>query len=211
VALLFLAGRAPGQGPAAAPPPVPVAVATDGDVQQTVYQQPARLPTGDQREYQIQLAPPGPQQLFRLESEERLQERMRQEALERSPPERIQFPPEPILSRATFRGRNWPEQKMTVEPNYVCYGRLFFEERNAERYGWDLGEIAPLVSTLYFLKDAACFPYHVATDPCRWHDTNAGYCLPGDPVPYLLYPIDWSVTGAAAEIGAVVTLLAVFP
>jgi hypothetical protein len=165
----------------------------------------------DPRSVQIQLAPPGPQRVFRLDSEAQMNERMRQEALEREPPEHITFPDEPILSREPYRGRNWPEQKLLVEPNYVCYGRLFFEEKNAERYGWDLGPIAPEVSALYFFKDLALLPYHIGTDPCRKYESNTGYCLPGDPVPYMIYPLDLSVTGALNEAAAVVTLLAVFP
>ena len=42
---------------------------------------------------------------------------------------------------------------MQVEPNYVCYNRLYFEQINAERYGWDLGFVAPFISAGEFFKD----------------------------------------------------------
>jgi hypothetical protein len=55
------------------------------------------------------------------------------------------------------------------------------------------------------------YPYHQFTDPCRMFDSSAGYCLPGDPVPYKLYPEGLSVTGALGEAAVIVTLLAIFP
>ena len=54
-------------------------------------------------------------------------------------------------------------------------------------------------------------PYHMGTQPLRHYDTGAGQCLPGDPVPFLLYPPEFSLTGAIAEAGVVVALYAIFP
>ncbi len=71
---------------------------------------------------------------------------------------------------------------------------------NAERYGWDLGVLGPVVSFSYFMKDTVLFPYHLMTDPCRRFDSSAGKCLPGDPVPYKLYPEGLSTTGALAKL-----------
>ena len=93
-----------------------------------------------------------------------------------------------------------------AEPAYVCFKRLLFEEKNAERYGWDLGVIHPFVSTAAFYWDVATLPYHLFTAPCRKFECSAGYCLPGDPVPYLLYPPEWSLTGLTAEALAVYSL-----
>ena len=171
----------------------------------------ARPGSEEASEYQIQLEPPGPNRLFRLDSEETLHERMRQEARQRSPMERISFPEEPIVSKGTYAGRQFPEQKLLVEPNYVCYGRLNFEEKNSERYGWDLGVASPIVSAGKFYWDVVTLPYHAFTDPCRKSECSAGYCLPGDPVPYLLYPPQFSWTGLLAEAGAGVGAFAIFP
>jgi hypothetical protein len=161
-------------------------------------------------EYSIQLEPPGPQQVFRLEAESSLQERMRQEGRQRPTPERIQFPDEPVVGAGTYKGRDFKPMTMTVEPNYLCYHRLYFERVNTERYGWDLGFIQPVVSVGQFYWDLAWLPYHMWTEPCRNYDSNAGYCLPGDPVPYLLYPPQFSLTGVMAEAGVVVGLAFVF-
>jgi len=166
------------------------------------------------QEYQVQLEPPGPLRLFRLESEKALQERMRQEVRERTPPgatpERIVFPDEPVITRQPYAGRSFPPGNLTVEPNYLCYGRLYFEQKNFERYGWDLGPITPFLSATGFYWDLVTLPYHLWTAPCRQYECNAGYCLPGDPVPLLLYPPELSLTGLIGEAGTITALAAIF-
>jgi hypothetical protein len=180
-------------------------------VQPVGMQQPLLAPAADDTEYQIQLTPPGAQRLFRLESERALQERLRQEALQRPAPERIEFPKYDPLTREPFAARSWPLQFEYVEPSYVCYRRLYFEDKNSERYGWDLGFVQPFVSAGKFYLDVLLLPYHAGTDWRRHHECNSGYCLPGDPVPYRLYPHGLSATGAAAQVGAVIALLVIFP
>jgi hypothetical protein len=164
---------------------------------------------------QIQLEPPGLERVSRVESEASLQERIRQETRDITSPdrpiERIQFPTEPVLSAVPFQGRAFAPMREVVEPNYVCYGRLHFEQKNFERYGWDLGPVTPFLSAGAFFWDVAWLPYHMGTDPCRKYECNAGYCLPGDPVPFMLYPPEFSVSGLAAETVAVVSLLYIFP
>jgi hypothetical protein len=197
------------------PPPPPSPVAPPPGVQRTVLQQPILDvgPAGDEGGIEaalVHLTPPGPERLFRLESEADLMNRMKQEARTRRPPERIEFPDEPILSKEMYAGRSWPQRDVLVEPSYVCYGKLLFEDPNAERYGWELGPIQPLVSTAIFFKDVALLPYHLGEDPCR-AEVSAGHCLPGDPVPYLIAPPEWSITGGVTEAAAILTLVAVFP
>jgi hypothetical protein len=185
------------------------------DIRQVGMQPPKgaeRVAPEENQEYFVQLEPPGPQRLFRLESERFLQERMRQEALQLATPARLEFPQyKPLTEDRTPPSRSWPCQTLEVEPSYVCYGRLQFEEINVERYGWDMGLIAPLESAARFYWNVLALPYHMATDPCRHYECDAGYCLPGDPVPYLCYPPKWSLTGAVAEAGIVVGLAAIFP
>src|SRR5262249_7043829 len=85
----------------ASQPPRPASLATGQqgrDVRQIMYQQRSPqqrgMPDEMTQEYSIQLEPPGPQELFRLDSEAALMERMRQKARERVPAERIEFPVE---------------------------------------------------------------------------------------------------------------------
>lgn len=209
--------------PVTVPAPSPAAPAwrpavtsrSNSFIRPVAFQQPgAGDPRGqaeDTQDYQISLEPPGPQRLFRLESEQALRERMRQEARQRPTPDRIVFPDEPILTKEPYMGRHFPPAAEIVEPSYLCHRRLYFEDKNAERYGWDLGIIQPLVSAGYFYKDLALLPYHVMTAPCRRFECNAGLPLPGEPVPYMLYPEEMSVSGAAAETGVIFLLLAAFP
>ena len=95
---------------------------------------------------------------------------------------------------------NYPQVTAYYEPGYVAHRRLHFEERNAERNGWDLGIIQPFVSTAYFYKDALLWPQSLATSlfTGMW-DTNAGKCLPGTPTPYYLYPPGLTVAGLTWE------------
>jgi hypothetical protein len=201
----------------AAPTPAVSASAPPAPVQPLAYQplpppRPADTRTLEEpSEFQINLELPGPERLFRLESEAAWQERMRQEARGRQPMDRIVFPDEPVLARTPYEGRHFPPMGEVVEPHYVCYRRLLFEELNAERYGWDLGLLGAPVSALNFFKDVALLPYHVATNPCRWWECSAGYCEPGDPVPYLLYPPELSLSGLTAEAAVLAGLIAAFP
>jgi len=185
-------------------------VATQAMAQQRAGTRPG--PGGDvSTTFRVPLDLPGPQELFRLDSEATVFARMKQEARAKTPPERITFPEEPILSRRPYYGRAWPLSKMFVEPHYLCHKRLLFEQINQERYGWDLGIFGPVISTGVIFKDWLLLPYHLGTQPCRHFECNAGNCLPGDPVPLLLYPPELSVTGALAEGAAIATLIVVFP
>lgn len=173
---------------------------------------PIRAPTEEgEAQPQVQLIPPGPDRLFRRESEKSFQERMRQEARGRRPLDRIEFPPEPVLSTEKYAGRNFPPTREVVEPNYVCYRRLYFEQLNSERYGWDLGVFQPLIAAGKFYWDLVWLPYDIGIAPCRHFDCNSGYCLPGDPVPLMLYPPDISLTGAVLETSTIIGLFMIFP
>jgi hypothetical protein len=162
--------------------------------------------------YQIRAEPPGPELVFRRESEAVVEQRMRQE--QRHPASQninVVFPQHPPLSKVAFTGRSLAPQVIYAEPNYVNYGRLYFEDKNSERYGWDLGVLQPLVSTLYFYKDTLLLPHNAVSYPHRRYETSAGQCLPGDPVPYIIYPPEWTIEGVLAELGVGAALFAIFP
>jgi hypothetical protein len=169
----------------------------------------------------LSVVPPGFEAIFNhLYSEAQLQESIRQfkndKEMTRADKDQprdseVRFPDEPLPVGGVYKGRNWPRRATFAEPNFVVYDRLFFEDINSERYGWDLGIAAPFVSTAIFAKDLLLFPMHAGTDPFRIHESNAGYALPGDNMPYMIYPPEVSLTGAIAEAAAVVTILAVFP
>ena len=189
-------------------------VTTDPEIQLVVLQQggtamPAT--TDETAQYDVLVEPPGPLRVFRFDSEAALKERMRQEALQRPQRQQIEFPPVPEISKEPYvPGRKWEPICHYVEPNYVCHGKLLFEEKNSERFGWDLGFIQPAVSAGAFCWDVFFLPYHCATAPGR-AECSAGYRLPGDPIPYLLYPPELSLSGMAAQSGSMLLVYRFFP
>jgi hypothetical protein len=158
---------------------------------------------------------PDPQRVFRLESEATLLERMAEEARRGinplGPPYKFVYPSYPPVPPPAFLARNWESLVEIVEPAYLCYGRLYFEQINAERYGWDLGPLHPLISAGIFYFDLGTLPYHAATEPLRRYECNTGYALPGDPMPLLLYRPEWSLSGALAEAAAIGLMFVIFP
>jgi hypothetical protein len=121
------------------------------------------------------------------------------------PPEPEPGPGQPLVPRG------WAPLSEIVEPGYVCYGRLYFDQINAERYGWDLGIFQPVISAGIFWADVIILPYKMGTEPCRKFECSAGYCLPGDPIPLILYPPELSLTGALTEAATIGVLAAIFP
>jgi hypothetical protein len=226
--VLLLAGVSAAQQspPPAAAPYVPWTATSAGAVARQAQQQ---LPPGDAQPlppagmrtpepweqpapYTIQLEPPSIYRVaISVESDAQLQERIRQENRERKIPERVVFPNDPVISTETYQGRKFYPTRMEVAPYYLCHGRLYFQQINFERYGWGLGAFTPVFSGLAFLYDFVTWPYHLTTEPCRRFEYNNGWCLPGDPVPLLLYPLHVSPTGFVAEVGTILTLVAVFP
>lgn len=173
---------------------------------------PGTRPSQDPYEAYIRLEPPGRERLFgNRDTEKQLEERMRQERRDGGSGDPIQFPDRPDLGAHEFVHRKFEPMVCLVEPDYVVYRRLYFEEKNAERYGWELGALQPAVSTVYFFRDVLLFPYNFAADPCRRFETSAGQCPPGNPVPYLLYPPELSGSGLLAEVATIALIVAVIP
>jgi hypothetical protein len=135
----------------------------------------------------LQLTPPDPARLFQFESEEKVRQRIREELKDIV---HVEFPPSPETPPVFHpMPRLWPFLVATAAPGYVCYKRLWFEQKNSERYGWDFGVLQPGISAGMFYADLALLPVHWILDPCRWYDCSAGRCLPGEPVPLLWNPV----------------------
>jgi hypothetical protein len=105
---------------------------------------------------------------------------------------------------------NYAPKFATLEPGYVVHRKLYFEDQNSERYGWDLGMAQPAVSTLYFFKDVLIWPHKLASNMHTRYDVSAGKCPPGSPVAYYLYPPELSfgggVIGTTAVLGTIFLL-----
>ena len=182
-------------------PPMPPAAASAGDSDSETL-----------ADYNIETKPPKLDRLYRMDSETTLKKRITDEIRKRPKPENdIKFPEYKPLTDDQYQARQMGGLIKQIEPNYLVHERLYCEELNAERYGWDLGVIHPIVSSAYALKDFAFLPYNFATRPYQRFETNAGKCYPGDPVPYLLYPLEVSVTGAAWETGLIFAAFALVP
>jgi hypothetical protein len=202
-----------------APPPM--------TLQQAAYQQgplslqgsgaggvtgPYTTATTDEASNLITLVPPGFERVFgRLESESSFNERVRQATRDRDLKDRTNFPPEPIVSKEAYKSRTFTAHNVIVEPNFVPHGPLLFEQKNFERGGWDLGILSPVASAGKFYCDFVTLPYHLASQIGRGIETSAGKCLPGDPVPFLLYPPEINVTAGFVQTAAVIGLIAIFP
>jgi hypothetical protein len=149
-------------------------------------------PTGEEA---VGARPPTPEQLFQIQSEKAFRHTLREEARKRPGALPVIFPEEPPVKEQPYPGRSWPHQVRYTVPGYVCYGRLLFEQINLERYGWSFGCLTPIVSAGAFYYDVAALPCHAAACLCQHCECSAGYCLPGDPVPLLLYPPELKAFG----------------
>lgn len=131
------------------------------------------------------------------------------------PLQELHFPPEePVALGQTYHAKtaNYPPQKAVIEPLYLVHRRLLFEEINAERYGWDLGVIQPLVSAAFFYADFFLLPETLVSGFAQgFWDTSAGKCLPGSPTPYILYPPGLTVSGSLAEAAVITGLSFAIP
>jgi hypothetical protein len=186
------------------------------------------------------VAPPGPptadpseaaRRAFGLESDDDLRRRIIQELIQEDlerrrrqkppvppqpqPPEYYQGPTQtPLVPAGTVyqpKTLTYPPIKSLVEPDFVVHRRLYFEEKNSERYGWDLGVLQPAFSTLHFYRDTLLWPSRLASNLFERYDTSAGKCYPGSPVPYYLYPPGVDLFGAAVGAGTIVGTAALFP
>jgi hypothetical protein len=123
-------------------------------------------------------------------------------------PAGLTFPPLTVVGdglKYEPKTSTYPPMRVNYDALFVLHRRLGFEEKNSERYGWDLGFVQPLVSTMFFYKDVLLWPNFLASG-CAYgfYDTNVGKCLPGSATPYMLYPPGLTITGTAFE-GAIIT------
>ncbi|HWY87256.1 MAG TPA: hypothetical protein VNX28_11055 [Gemmataceae bacterium] len=161
-------------------------------------------------DFSVALELPGADRVFRRDSENDFYERIRQDSVKPGQGPVI-FPEESPLTNETYARRAFPRRVEGVEPAYVCHGRLFFEQPNFERAGWDLGIVTPFANMGKYYYDLVLLPYHAWTRPFERTDCSAGKCLPGDPTPLYLYPEEFSVTGLVGQAGVVTGLFYLFP
>ena len=156
----------------------------------------------------IRLEPPGRERLFgSRDTEHELEERMRQERRDTRPGRPDPVPGEAEADRQGVRdpavrpdGRAGRAELRGLPPA-VLRG----EELGA-RTGGTSGRSSRSSRRCASSRTRCCCRTTSRRYPCRRFDTNAGQCQPGDPVPYILYPPEFTGTGLLAEVGAVALL-----
>ena len=144
---------------------------------------------------------PSRDEVFRLSGDDERQITV----LKLAPPDKPRVA-DPIVARVGTT----PPMRALLEPGFVVHRRLYFEDKNSERYGWELGLAQPLLSLAIFYKDVLLYPAHLGSNMRERYSTNAGKYLPGSPVPYYIYPPEITVVGfvigSAAIVGTVFLL-----
>jgi hypothetical protein len=151
------------------------------------------------------------ERIFSIPDDATLERYVRMKILEDQPKadeKDLKFPPVPDVGGGkpyVAKTANYPPMRVEYSALYVVHRRLHFEDKNAERYGWDLGIVQPFFSAVNFYKDVFLWPQSLASG-CAYGfwDTNAGKCLPGSPTPYMLYPPGLTITGGVVE-GVIIT------
>ncbi len=141
--------------------------------------------TGRLQPLDVQFSQTLPPDVTRLNSDEVWRQRLQADAA-RAGKAALPFPRDAPLP-ADGPPRMAVRKQRLIEPHYVCYCRLPFEQTNSERFGWELGPIQPVASAGVFFADLVASPLCWLRDPLRTWECSSGQCLPGDPVPYLLY------------------------
>lgn len=162
-------------------------------------------------DFNIAIELPGQERLFQRFSETEVFKRIEESASTKAGAGRVFFPEYPPISKEPFKPRAFAPMVEVVEPLVLEHGRLFFEQPNFERQGWDLGFFTTAINLGVFYYDVAMFPYHYWTRPCGCCDSSAGKCLPGDPTPLYLYHEPLSITGLAGQAATVVGGVFIFP
>jgi hypothetical protein len=173
-------------------------------------------PAGDRRqddrdlEEEGRFEPPTREELFRLESEAAYlrRQQIKKRIQQRNPD--YSMPPETPIT-GVLTPRTFAPTEAIAFPSYVVYHPLYFQQINAERYGWELGVFQPLVSTAQFYGDVLLLPYKAAANPPWTCDSNVGYNLPGNPEPLRFLTVPFSWRGVAAQTGAALGGAAIFP
>lgn len=199
-------------------PPVPLAIppAPTAGYDHQADKKKLEEQTADEKDkdnHQRYVRLPALSDVFAVPNDERLQEvileRLRQDERDagKDPyskyPKGLSFPKVPLVGGGlpfVAKTSTYPPARITYEPLYVVHRRLHFEEKNAERYGWDLGIMQPFISAAYFYKDVLLWPNSLASGVAYgFWSTNAGKCLPGSATPYMLYPPGLTITGSVVE------------
>jgi len=110
------------------------------------------------------LAPPTRAQLFRVQSEQALKERFRQEMPK---VKNVDFPKDvpPLPEVRGSENAPFPEQTISPIAGQVCYRPLYFEDKRTERFGQYVPYVQPLLSAERFYRDVLLLPCRLVMTP----------------------------------------------
>ncbi len=115
--------------------------------------------------------------------------------------------PDDILKRDRWAGclYEW-------EASLLCHRPLYFEEINAERYGYTCHPICqPLVSGAHFFATVPILPYKMALDAPRRPIYTLGYYRPGSVAPYQFHRLPLRPKAALSAVGIATGLIFAIP
>ena len=111
---------------------------------------------------ELELTPPTRDELFRVQSERSLQERLRKELPK---VKNVDFPKDATPWREVPDLAPFPEQVISPIVSQVCYRPLYFEDKRTERFGHYVPFVQPFVSAGRFYGDALLLPYRLWKAP----------------------------------------------
>ncbi len=110
------------------------------------------------------LAPPTRDQVFRVQSEQALKQRLRQELPQ---VKKVDFPRGATLlgEESATAAQSFPVQAIAPIAGQVCYRPLYFEDKQTERFGNYVPCLQPFLSAGRFFGDYLLFPYRLCQAP----------------------------------------------
>ncbi len=110
------------------------------------------------------LKPPTREQLFRVQSEQALKERLRQELPK---VKKVDFPKDALAPPEVPADHPAPFAEHVVAPiaGQVCYRPLYFEDKRTERFGLYVPCVQPFLSAGRFYGDVILFPARLVRTP----------------------------------------------
>lgn len=108
--------------------------------------------------------------------------------------------------------RTWPITTRTWTAPKTRHRPLYFEEVNAERYGYTCSRFfQPVISSVHFFGTVPYLPYLMtANPPCQCNYT-LGHYRPGSCPPYRKHSWPISVKGAGVEAAIAIGMIALIP
>lgn len=115
------------------------------------------------------------------------------------------------LRHGTGITRSWYGSHFGWAPTALCHNALYFEEQNAERYGYHFGIAQGLVSGVHFFGTVPTLPYRLTANPPWECLYTLGLDRPGNCVPFRYHRLPWHTGAAIVQAGAMAGIVFLVP